>query len=40
LRWFKLGDTLPILAFKADEFIINRYKNHPGQFLPVDERFA
>ena len=40
LRWFKLDDTLPVLAFKADEFIINRYKNNPGLFLPVDERFA
>ena len=40
LLWFRLDDTLPVLAFEADEFIINRYKNNPGLFLPVDERFA
>jgi hypothetical protein len=33
-RWFKLVDTLPVLVFEADKFIINRYKNNPDLFLP------
>jgi len=40
LKWYKLDQKLPALAFEADEFIISRFKKNPGLVLPVDKRFA